>query len=117
MKNQLTQTKTMVKCGACKQTNPLSNWSEALSIHEGGCPTCHGEFYDVITDLKLNFDMNGVQIGNHGFISYDDTDKYDDVVSTFQDFSVRGLLDVSSKMTVTDIKFADALIKLVKGAC
>lgn len=116
MKTQLTRTHTMVKCGACKQTTPLRNWSEAVSIHEGGCPTCHGISYDEITILKLNFDMDGVQIGNHGFIAYD-TNKYDEVVSTFQDFDVRGLLDVSSRMTVTDIKFADALIKLVKGAC
>lgn len=67
----------------------------------------------VTTELKLNFDMNGVQIGNVGFIAYDNCELYDELVSTFQDFDVRGLLDVSSKMTVTNVEFANALIKLV----
>lgn len=44
--------KVIVKCGACGQVSQLKDWKEATIRNDrfvGGCPTCKGEFYDIVT--------------------------------------------------------------------
>lgn len=41
----------IVKCGACKSVSNLKEWKKATiksNKFVGGCPTCKGEFYDII---------------------------------------------------------------------
>lgn len=44
--------KTIVKCGACGKVSRLTEWKKATIKNNrfvGGCPTCKGEFYDIIS--------------------------------------------------------------------
>lgn len=40
----------IVICGACEEESDLKEWETPTTIDGrfvGGCPTCHGEFYDI----------------------------------------------------------------------
>lgn len=49
--------KVTVKCGACGEISDLKGWKDVQieSIpFEGGCPTCAGEFYDIVSSKGVN---------------------------------------------------------------
>lgn len=55
----------MIKCAACKEITPKSEWKEATNgivngtrTLIGGCPVCRGEYYEVEDkDVSINEEL------------------------------------------------------------
>lgn len=58
----------MIKCAACEEITPKSEWKEATTgivngrkKFIGGCPVCAGEYYETEEkDVSINEELKGV---------------------------------------------------------